>query len=482
MRLSIVFRYMGFILLANAAFMLLSTGIAYFNDMDSAFYPLLLSFFITATVGIFPLIFIPSDSYISIKEMYTIVVFSWSGCCLFGVLPYILWGGEFTLTNAWFESVSGYTTTGATILKNIEALPNSLLFFRSSTHWMGGVGVVLFAMLIAPSMRLNKMRLSKVEMSSLAQDNFKFKTQETVRVILTVYILFTAICFLLLWLAGMNSFDSINHAFSTVSTGGFSTKNMSIAAFGDNVWIQLILIVFMFLSGIHFGLIYSAITMRSSILFRSTIVRYYFFVVLIGIFLVTLYLWLSNTYPTLGESLLHGAFQIVASTTTTGFASTNSAFWPPFVILILLFFMLQGASAGSTVGGMKVDRFVIFFKAIKAQIRKQQHPNAVVPIRVGSVSIDETIAYSVVLFMLFFILIIFVATILLTLMGVDALSSFSAALASLSNVGPGFGLFGSLDNYDLLPMAGKLLLTLLMVIGRLEIYGLLILFFISSWK
>jgi trk system potassium uptake protein TrkH len=481
-RPSIVLRYVGFILLVNAAFMLLSTGIAFINSMDSAFYPLLLSFFITVTVGIFPLIFIPSDSHISIREMYSIVVFSWCACCLFGILPYILWGGEFTFTNAWFESVSGYTTTGATVLQNIEGLPKSLLFFRSSTHWMGGIGVVLFAMLIAPSIRLNKMRLSKLEMSSLAQDNFKYKTQETVRIILIVYIVFTIVCFLLLWLAGMDGFDSVNHAFSTVATGGFSTKNMGIAEYGANVWIQLIIIFFMFISGIHFGLIYSAIVKRSANIFRSPIVRYYFFAVVVGIVIITFYLYLSKTYSNFGESLLHGAFQIVSSATTTGYASANSAAWPPFVILVLLFFMLQGASAGSTVGGMKIDRFVIFFKSIKAQVRKQQHPNAIVPIKVGSTSIDDDMAYSVALFMLFYLLIIFAGTLLLAVMGIDAMSSFSISLASLSNVGQGFGFFGSLDNYKLLPIVGKLLLTVLMIIGRLEIYGLILIFFVRSWK
>ena len=481
MRLSIILRYVGFILVANAAFMLLSVGIAFFNDMDSGFYPLLLSFFITATVGVFPLIFIPADSYISMREMYAIVVFSWSACCLIGMLPYILWGGEFTITNAWFESVSGYTTTGSTILTDIEALPNSLLFFRSSTHWMGGIGVVLFAMLIAPSMRLNKMRLAKVEMSTLAQDNFKFKTQETIHIILTVYIVFTVVCFLLLWLAGMNAFDSVNHAFSTVATGGFSTKNISIAAFGENVWIQLVIIVFMFFSGIHFGLIYSAIVKRSTALFRSPIIRYYFFSVLSGIAIVSLYLWLSKTYPTFGESLLHGAFQLVSMVTTTGYATADSAVWPALVMLVLMFFMFQGATTGSTVGGVKVDRIVIFFKSIKAQVRKQQHPNAIVPVKVGQTTIDDDIAYSVSLFILLYIFIIFAGTILLAVMGIDLMSSFSASLASVSTVGPGFGFYGSLDNYSLLPLAGKLLLTVLMIIGRLEIYCLILLFFFCSW-
>lgn len=481
MRPSIVLRYAGSILLLNSVFMLVAMILSTANESDTAFYPLLLSFFITATVGIFPLLFVPADNYISIKEVYAIVVVSWLVICSFGILPYLLWGGEFNFVNAWFESVSGYTTTGATILTNVEELPQSLLFFRSCTHWMGGVGVILFALLVAPALKMNKMKLSKIEMSSLTKDNFMYKTHETIRVILSVYITSTLLCFLLLQLAGMNWFDALNHAFSTVATGGFSTKNMSIAAF-DNPWVGIIITFFMLLSGLHFGMVYGAVTGRSTVLFRSPIVRYYFASVGVGMLLVTLNLWLTDTFPNFGESMLHASFQVASMTTTTGFATSNSAYWPSFSILVLMFFMLQTACAGSTVGGMKVDRIFMFFKALKVQIKKQQHPNAILHIKIGNTSIDEDISYSVIIFMLFFMLIAFIATMLLSLMNIDMISAFSASLASISNVGAAFGLFGSLDNYNSLNAVGKILLTILMFIGRLEIYGLLMLFFIRSWK
>lgn len=461
--------------------MLMAMIISIATEGDNAYFAFFLSFFISVTVGIFPLIFTPNDSYINIREVYGVVVVSWASVCLFGILPYLLWGGQFSFINAWFESVSGYTTTGATILESPERLPRSILFFRSCTHWMGGVGVILFALLIAPAMRMNKTRLSQVEMSPLAKENFIYKTQETILVILTVYIGATTLCFLMLRIAGMDWFDSINHAFSTIATGGFSTKNMSIAQF-DSTWIYVIIIIFMFISSIHFGLLYAAITGRSFNLFKSPIIRYYFFAVLAGCLLVSLNLWLSKSFSSFGESLLHGTFEVVSYTTTTGFASMDSALLPPFALLVIIFFTLQGGTAGSTSGGIKVDRFVIFLKTLKVQIRRQQHPKAVIPVKIGDHIVEEEISHAVLLFMLLFLLILFLGTIILTAFGVDMFSAFSAALASITNAGAGFGEYSSLSNYNSLLPAGKLLMTLLMITGRLEIYGLILLFFVKSWK
>ena len=480
MKFNVVFRYAGIILLLNSMAMLAAMFISLFTEGDNAFFAFLLSFFVSATVGVFPLIFTPSDSHINIKEVYAVVVVSWVAICLFGILPYVLWGGEFSIIDAWFESVSGYTTTGATVLHEIESLPRSILFFRSFTHWMGGVGVVLFALLVAPAMRMNKMRLSKLEISSLAKDNFMYKAQETIRVILSVYIVGTLLCLLMLKVAGMSWFDSVNHAFSTVATGGFSTRNDSLSSFSP--FVQAIVMFFMLMSGVHFGLLYSAVTRRSGALLRSPIVRYYLAAVGAGILLVSLNLWLSGEFSSLGESFLHGSFQVISFTTTTGFASVDSSVWPSFSIMLLVFFMLQGGCAGSTVGGIKVDRFLIFFKSLKAQVKKQQHPNAVVPVKIGNHLIEDETSHSIILFMLFFLLIVFMATLTLCLTEIDLMSAFSASLASLTNGGAGFGVFGSLSNYDVLNPLGKLMLTVLMITGRLEIYGLILLFFIKSWR
>jgi trk system potassium uptake protein TrkH len=459
--------------------MFLAMIISLCNEGDNAYFAFFLSFFISVMVGVFPLIFIPHDSYINIREVYGILIVSWAAVCLFGVLPYLMWGGEFSIVNAWFESVSGYTTTGATILYSPEDLPRSILFFRSCTHWMGGVGVILFAMLLAPAMKMNKTRLSQAEISPLAKDNFIYKTQETVSIILSVYLGATLLCFIMYRIAGMDWFDSLNHAFSTVATGGFSTKNASIAAF-ENSWIHIITMIFMLTSSIHFGLLYSAISGKSGKLFRSPVIRYFFVSVAAGIIIVTLNLWLSGVFDSFGESLLHGAFQVISYTTTTGYASIDSSVLPPLAFIVIVFFVLQSGNAGSTTGGIKVDRMYIFFKTLKVQIRRQQHPKAIIPVKVGKNTVDEDIINSVLLFILLFLFILFVATVILTAMGYNLLSSFSAALASLTNAGAGFGDFSSLGNYDSMTSPGKILMTILMITGRLEIYGLILFFYIRK--
>jgi trk system potassium uptake protein TrkH len=459
--------------------MLLAMIISLCSEGDSAYFAFFLSFFISVMVGVFPLIFIPHDSYINIREVYGILIVSWAAVCLFGVLPYLMWGGEFSIVNAWFESVSGYTTTGATILHSPEDLPRSILFFRSCTHWMGGVGVILFAMLLAPAMRMNKTRLSQAEISPLAKDNFIYKTQETVSIILSVYLGATLLCFLMYKIAGMDWFDSLNHSFSTVATGGLSTKNLSIAAF-DNTWIYIITMIFMLTSSIHFGLLYSAISGKSGKLFNSPVIRYFFISVAAGIIMVTLNLWLSGVFDNFGESLLHGAFQVISYTTTTGYASVDSSILPPFSFIIIVFFTLQSGCAGSTTGGMKVDRMYIFFQTLKVQIKRQQHPKAIIPVKVGKNTIDEDIINSVLLFILLFLFIMFIATVILTIMGYNLLSSFSTVLAALTNAGAGFGDFSSLGNYDSMAPFGKILMTILMITGRLEIYGLILFFYIRK--
>ena len=245
MRLNVVLRYTGLMLLLNAGFMLVSACISLFNNLDTGFYPLLLSFLLTSVLGAFPLIFMPKGEQISTKEGYGIVVGSWIVACLAGMLPYMLWGGEFNLINAWFESVSGYTTTGSTILNDVEALPDGMMFWRSTTHWLGGVGVVMFALVVLPSSGAqNRMKLSNMELSSMAKENYRYKTQKILHILLVVYVGLTFAQTILLKLAGMDWFDAVNNSFSTIATGGFSTKNLSIAYY-DNVRIEIIMIFFM---------------------------------------------------------------------------------------------------------------------------------------------------------------------------------------------------------------------------------------------
>lgn len=477
MNLKVISRNIGIVLLLNALFMYISAVVSALHGFDDSFSPLLLSAIITSVAGWFPLIFVNRFQDINNREGFVIVVFAWVLSCLFGMLPYVLYGGEFSVVNSWFESVSGYTTTGSTILVDIESVAPGLLFWRSSTHWLGGLGVVLFMLLILPSVSSFRMKLSKMEISSLSRDNFRFKVNQTIRVISSVYLGLTVAETLLLHLAGMSLFDAINHSFATIATGGFSTKNLSIRSF-DSPMIEMIIIVFMLLSGIHFGLLFSFFSGKSVSLFKSPIVRYYLLSMLAGSVVVSISLKIAGIYSTWSEAIREGFFQVISLGTTTGFANGDSSVWPSFSILILIFFTIQCACSGSTSGGMKADRVWIFFMSVKAHVTKQIHPNAVIPVKVAGHSIERDVVYSVVVFIVLYIFILFFAALLLTAMGVPVLESFSASAACMGNVGPGFGYLGSLGNYEPLPVMAKFLLSIEMLLGRLEIYSVILLFVI----
>ena len=480
MRFSVILRYMGTVVLCLSAFMAVSAGISLVSD-DTGFYPLLLSSLLTLLLGVFPMIFVSKADSISTKEGFVIVVGSWIVSCIVGMFPYLMWGGEFTLTNAWFESVSGFTATGASILTNIEALPQGLLFWRSVTVWVGGAGVVMFALLILPSLGTNKMALSSIELSSLAKDNYRFRTQMVVRILLAVYIGLTIVTTLLLKVAGMRWFDAVNHAMSACATGGFSTKNASIG-FYDSPLIEWILIVAMFISSLHFGLIYSTFARKSNNIFRSEVVRVYVLIIAVATLAVGGWLYFSGIYDSILTSLRQSVFQVVSIITTTGFATANTNLWAPFAIVILIILSIVCGCAGSTSGGIKVDRILLYGKVLKARLRAQQHPNAVIRIRLDGILQEDRHLNAVTLFLTTYFVLILVATLTSTLFGLDLLTAFSSSVAFIGNVGPGFGEVGSYDNYAAMPMLLKVQGTILMLMGRLEIFGFIQFLFIRLWR
>lgn len=481
MNLSVVARNIGIALLSNAVFMFLGVIVSIVYGFDSSFSPLLLSGVITLIAGLFPLVFVRKSNSINAKEGFTIVVFAWVLSCLFGMLPYVLWGGEFTLINAWYESVSGYTTCGGTILSDVESLPKGLLFWRSSTHFLGGLGIVVFMLLVLPSVSSFSKRLKDVETSSLSQENYRFRTKQTIYVMFSVYFGITIAETLCLMLAGMDFFNAINHAFSTVATGGFSTLNDSVKGF-DSVLIEYIIIFFMLLSGLHFGLIYSSVTTRSLKIFRSPVVRYYIACVLVFSVAIAVNLLAAKVETNWGEAISHSLFQAVSVSTSTGFATSEISTWPNFAMLLMLFLMIQGACSGSTTGGVKADRFLIFFKSIKTQLKKYVHPNAVMPVKVGKHTVDYDLVSSVNLFILFYFLILFAGTLILTLLGVGMEDAVSSVISNMGNVGVAFGDVGSFGNYGYFPAAAKFVLALLMLIGRFEIFSFIVIFVIYKWR
>lgn len=479
MRVEVVLRYIGLVLLFNAVFLFISFLLSLYYS-ETTDIPLLYSSLIALIFGLLPIIYVRQTEFITILEGITIVVLGWITTCLVGSLPYILWGGEFSIINSWFESVSGFTTTGATILVDVESLPKSLLFWRSSTHWIGGIGIILFTLLILPKASTSKLMLLNTEMSKLAKADFKYRAKEILKILLYVYLGLTLLETVLLCLAGMSFFDATNHAFATIATGGFSTKNLSIASF-HSVSIEVIIMIFMVLSGIHFGLIFNTILWKKNNIFRSPIIKAFLVFLLIGIVLVSLKLYLAGTY-TWWEAVRYGSFQVISLGSTTGFASADTLNWPAFTQIILIYFTIQCATAGSTSGGLKFDRVWIFFKAVKKQIRMIQHPRAIFLLKIDGKSLDEEIEIHTMVFIILYLFIIFATTLLLTFLNVDLLTAFSGSAATIGNVGPGFGGVSSLGNYNDLPGLGKFILSINMLLGRLEIFGVISLFFIKSWR
>lgn len=464
-----------------ASFMLASAIVSMLNDYDSAYYPLLLSSFLTALLGFFPLIFVDKVDEINTKEGYAIVVGSWFVACIVGMFPYLIWGGEFSVINAWFESVSGFTTTGASILNDIEFLPRGLLFWRASSSWIGGIGVVMFALVVLPSMGKSRHMLSNVEMSSIAKDNFHYRSKVIIRILTMVYAGITLATTFALKYSGMTWFDAVTHAMSSCSTCGFSTKNASVA-FWDSPLIETIMMVAMTLSAIHFGILYATITGRRNNIFRSEVVRTFIGMMVVIAVVIAISLVAEGIYPTIGEALRHASFQVVSITTTTGYATADTNTWTPLAIALLVFCSVICGCAGSTSGGMKVDRLLIATKVIRNRMKIQLHPNAVIRTKMDGTVQDDSVQSLVMTFIVTYILLVLLGTIVYALFGCDLTTGFTASIACISNVGPGFGEVGSMSNFSGLPAVLKFTSTVLMLIGRLEIFGFIQLLFIRSWR
>ena len=463
----------GKALLVSALFMFLSMIVSVVNGRDAAFGPLLISFIITLIVGSFPFIFVRGKQPLSMKDGVMTIVLSWILSFIFGMLPYVLYGGEFTLIIAWFESVSGFTTTGSTILNDIEALPKSLLFWRSSTHYIGGLGVVVFLLLVIPDASPYRLRLTNMEMSSLSKEGYRYKSSKVVRVITTVYVSLTLAIFLSLWAAGMPLFDAVNHAFSIAATGGFSTRNLSIGAFGSDL-INVIVLFFMAVCAMHFGLIYAVFATGSLKPLKNTVVKYYFGSIIVMSLLIAFSLMRDGDYETVGRAVMDASFTVVSYMSTAGFAICDNSAWPWLAGVVLLFAAFQCGCAGSTTGGIKVDRVVIASKAISNELRRRLHPASVSHARMSGHHLADDTVHAVLMYIVVYFLVIFLSIIAVILCGSDAAEAVSGVIASVGSVGPGLGELGCLDNYSAQPAMAKVIYTFDMFLGRVEIYPVLV--------
>lgn len=463
----------GKALLVSALFMFLSMIVSIVNGRDEAFGPLLISFIITLLVGAFPFIFVRGRQPLTLKDGFLTIVLSWLLSFIFGMLPYVLYGGEFTFINAWFESVSGFTTTGSTILNDIEALPKGLLFWRSSTHFIGGLGVVVFLLLVIPDASPYRLKLTNMEMSSLSKEGYRYKSSKVVWIITTVYVSLTTAILISLWAAGMPFFDALNHAFSIAATGGFSTRNLSIGAYGSDT-INFIVLFFMALCAMHFGLIYAVFATRSFKPFKNSVTAYYFGSIAVMSLIIMFSLLTEGGYDSFGRAVMDSTFTVVSYMSTAGFAICDNAEWPWLAGVVLLFASFQCGCAGSTTGGIKVDRILIAFKAISNEIKHRLHPLSVSHTRLSGHHLADGAVSAVLMYIVVYFVVIFISIIAVMLCGCEATEAVSGVIASVGSVGPGLGELGCLDNYSAQPAMAKFIYAFDMFLGRVEIYPVLV--------
>lgn len=473
MNLKAITLNVGKALLVSALFMLLSLVISVLDGVDTGFTPLLISCLLTALVGFFPFIFVKNAPAMTMKDGFVTIVLAWLLSFIFGMLPYVMWGGEFTIINAWFESVSGYTTTGATILNDIEALPKSLLFWRSSTHFIGGLGIVVFLLLVLPQASPYRMKLANMEMSSLSKDGYRYKSSKVLRIIVSVYIGFVIASFFSLWAAGMSAFDALNHAFSIAATGGFSTKNLSIAAYNSDV-INYIVLFFMIICAMHFGLLYSVVVTRSFKPMNNSVVRYYFGSIIVFSLVMMTSLMTKGGYDSWGRAAMDSAFTVASYMSTTGFSICDNALWPSVACIVLIFVSLHCGCSGSTTGGFKIDRLVIAYKAIGHEIKRRLHPSSVSQVRMSGQNLSDSSVSAVMMFIVIYVLAIFVSIIAVMMCGTEPSTAVTGVIASIGSVGPGLGELSSMSNYAAQPVMAKFIYTFDMFLGRVEIFPVLV--------
>lgn len=472
MSLKVISRNVGYALLVSALFMLLSILVSVINGNDSGLSALLISFSITFITGIFPFFFVRKTSNITLREGYVIIVLSWLLSFIFGMLPYALWGGPFTVDNAWFESVSGFTTTGATILEDIEALPRSLLFWRASTHFIGGLGVVVFLLLIIPTSSPVRLRLTQMEISSLSKDTYHTRSDKTVRIFAYVYLGICATSFLSYIAAGMPVFDAICHAFSVSATGGFSPKNLSIGAY-DSVAINILTMVFMLASSIHFGIIYIIFATRTLRPLRNPILRFYLSYLAVATIICMISLKAGGYEPTWGKALMDSSFTVLCYASTTGFAICDNSTWPMLPCFVIMMVGIVCGCAGSTTGGVKSDRIVMLTKAVERQVRTILHPTAVTEIKVGRSILRDEEVYPHLLYLSMFLIFMLISIALTLFTGTSGSDAISGSISSICNVGPALGDLGTHGNFNGQNTVTKFIFTLDMFLGRLEMYPIL---------
>lgn len=452
----------------------------YFKDGSGL--PMLMSLAITILFGTFMTLAFRGARIADIRqrEGMAIVFFGWTAMGLFGALPFFLAGEGISFTDAFFESVSGFTTTGASIFTNIERHTRGVLFWRSFIQWLGGMGIIVLSLAVLPFLKVGGMQLYKAEVPTPVPDKLKPRIQETAVTLWKVYILFTFLQILLLLAGGMNLYEAVCHTLTTMPTGGFSTKNASIAHY-NSAYFDTVFILFMLMAGINFSLHYQMLKGKPLAIWRDAEGRFFLFFSLLLVLLVSWNIY-GNVYQNMGDAIRYGAFQVVSILTTTGFATADYESWPAMSQLILFLCMFIGASAGSTGGGVKCLRIMLLFKYCTRELFLLIHPRSIMHIKINGKSVPEEIIRSVIGFLALYIGLFAICTVILSGLGVDFVTSLGAVASCIGNIGPGFGMVGPAENYAAIPAMGKWLLIWCMLLGRLEIYTVIILLAPEFWR
>jgi len=490
----IIYRFLGITAILNGLFMFIAYPFSFFNDESQA-SGILNAGIITVLIGLLLYFFNkPKSTNIQKKEGYLIVTLGWLILSFTGMLPYLLSGSIPSIPDAFFETISGYSTTGSSILTDIESMPKGILFWRSATHWIGGMGIIVLTIAILPLLGIGGMQLFMAEAPGPSADKLHPRITDTAKRLYLIYVVLTFAQFFLLKFAGMTWFDAINHAMATVSTGGFSTKNNSVAFYNNLPFVQYIIIFFMLVAGTNFVLTYFALKGKIKKVFESEEFKYYIFGIfgVSAIIAILIYFYQDPNLQTtiahpkvFGEAesaIRHALFMVTSVVTTTGFVSADFTMWSYFATAIFFALFFTGGSAGSTSGGIKVVRHIVMLKNSFLEFKKTLHPNAIIPVRYDGKSVSQTIVFNILSFFIIYMLTFIIASVILTFLGLDFISAIGAAGSSLGNIGPALGSVSPVHSFAHLSASAKWFCSFLMLIGRLELFTVLILFTPFFWR
>lgn len=478
----LVVRIVAVLLLVVSSFMILPIVVAlYYREHGQipSFVATMLATMVLALVAF--VLTSKTSQHLGTRDGFLMVTLSWMAAAAVGAMPFYLSGSIPRYVDAFFETMSGFSTTGATILTDIEALPHAMLFWRSFTHWLGGMGIIVLTVAIFPILGVGGLQLIKAEVPGPAVDKITPKITETAKTLWLIYLALTAAQTILLMLGGLNLFEGLTHTFGTLATGGFHPKSDSVGHYGSS-YINIVTTVFMLMAGVNFILYFKTVTGRFWSVTRDTELKTYLGVFGITALGVSIALWVHGTYATLAESIEHGAFQVASILTTTGYVTADFNAWPPPAQTLLLVMMFVGGCSGSTGGGVKIVRVVTLVKLAISEMKYLLHPRGVFGVRLSGVPVRKDVVYSVAGFIVLYLMSVLMVTIVVGSSGADLVSAFSTALATLGNIGPGFGIIGAVENYADYPDYIKWFLGVVMVMGRLEIFTVIVLFTPRFWK